>query len=459
MTVRWLLSMGIIAVSLAGLHSAGSLGPATFLPTNTNPEAIELTDVDGDADQDLVVVHSQRLRVWSNNGASGFSFFEQSGLWPHLAHDVASGDFDRDGDRDLALAMSGLGSNGFPDGTGRVAVLFNQGGSFGPAVLYSSPGSTHSITAADFNGDGAMDLASTGVSFRASIFLNDRTGGFTHIGDFGTGYTSTSIIAADFDGDGDPDVAFANPGISQVSVLINRGDGTFGTAVLYPCGDNCSAVIAADVDQDGDLDLVSANTFSHDVSVLSNGGLGTFAVQGRYRAGSAPRDVAALDVNADGSLDLVVADRDADALVVLANAGNGSFESFSVVPAGRAPARIATGDVNRDGLVDVAVLNTLSLNVALFGTDAPSEPPPPPDDVEISLSVAAKTNKPRSVDLRWTGATAGGVSVSRNGSVVAITENDGRFTDLPPDRGTYVYVVCQDAPLACSNEVTVRFSR
>jgi hypothetical protein len=438
-----------------------------FLPTTPNPEAIQITDVDGDADQDLVVVHAQQLRVWSNNGAGAFSFFDQPGLWSHLAHDVAAGDFDRDGDQDLALAVSGLGSNGYPDGTGRVAVLFNQGGRFAPAVLYDSPGSTHSITAADFNGDGAIDLASTGVSFRASIFLNDGRGGFSRIGDFGNGYTSTAIMAADFDADGDPDIAFANPGISQISVLINRNDGTFGNVVFYPCGDNCSAVIAADVDQDSDLDLVAANTYSHDVSVLRNNGLGTFAVQSRYRAGSAPRDLAALDVDSDGALDLVVADRDANVLVVLTNAGDGSFLPPVSLPVGSGPARVATGDLNRDSLLDVAVLDTGSLNVALlFGSTAPSEPPPsepppsePPPGVEIELSVAVRSNKPRRVDLEWTGATTAAVSVRRNGSMLAQTANDGQFTDQPPDRGTYRYAICQDAPAACSNEVTVRFTK
>jgi hypothetical protein len=81
-------SIAALAISLAVPHSAGSLGPPAFLPTNLNPEAIQLTDVDGDADDDLVVVHARLLRVWTNNGANGFSFFDQPDLWPHLAHDA-----------------------------------------------------------------------------------------------------------------------------------------------------------------------------------------------------------------------------------------------------------------------------------------------------------------------------------------------------------------------------------
>lgn len=122
--------------------------------------------------------------------------------------------------------------------------------------------------------------------------------------------------------------------------------------------------------------------------------------------------------------------------MVLANAGDGSFGPPSAVSVGRAP-RIAAGHTSGDTSVDVAVLDTGSLDVAVFGTNLPDSPPAPPPDVHITLSVAGQTNKPRSVDLRWSGATADAVSASRNGSVITVTENDGQFTNRPPERGTY----------------------
>ena len=464
------VSIGSITLTACGVLVFGALLSAqtpfaspVFYPVPASPAAVAVADVDLDGDKDIVALTASRLRVFLNDSSGSFAVRDQAGLWTHEAHDLTVADLDRDGDPDLTVAMSGIGTNGFPDGTGRLGVLFNRGdGVFAPAVLYNAPGSTFSVVSADLNGDGFQDVASTGNSFRASVFLNDGAGMLTRIGDFGNGYTSTSIKAGDLDVDGDVDLAFANPGISRITVLRNAGDGTFPSFASYEAGDNCNDVVMADTDRDGDLDLVSANYYSRNVSVLANRGDASFAPQVTYPAGIFPVDLISADFDGDQSVDLAVADRDGNAVLVLLNHGNGTYPEASAVAAGDEPTRVETGDLNGDQRADLVALNRGSLQIAVLlgsagGTGPP--PPPPPPAVTISLAVARTTTKPRSADLRWTGATAPTVVVIRNGTAIAETPNDGQFADFPAARGTYRYMTCQQGPDVCSNEVTVRFSK
>jgi hypothetical protein len=451
------------SMSGPAVNAQAGFGSMTFYATAAAPVALEPADLDGDGDLDFVVLHATSLRVFNNNGVGSFSSVDSTGLWAGaMAHDLAVADMDGDNDTDLLLAMSGLGANGFPDGTGRVGVLLNRGdGIFAPATTYAASGSTHSITRGDLDGNGTVDAASTGVSFRATVFLNSGNAVLSkQVPDYGNGYTSTAITTGDLDRDGDFDIAFANPGISNITVLLNPGDGRFGPYTFYDAGDNCNDIAIADVDRDGDADLVTANYYSRNVSVLLNAGDGTFGAETTYPAGSFPMNLVAANLDTDNWVDLAVVDRDGNTLSILTNRGNGTFGPPTAVSVGQTPTEVETGDFDGDLRADLIVLNSGSRNVGvLLASGIGSPPPPPPPSVRIDLRVAGKTDRPRTANLQWTGATAKTVSIVRNGVTVAATPNDGQYTATASQRGTYRYRVCQKGPVVCSNEVTVTFSR
>jgi hypothetical protein len=136
---------------------------------------------------------------------------------------------------------------------------------------------------------------------------------------------------------------------------------------------------------------------------------------------------------------------------MLRNDGDGTYGTPSTVTVGGGPTRVGSGDFNRDRRADLVVLNAASRQVAVILGSAGG------GIVDISLAIAGKTNRPRTVALRWAGATSSIVFVFRNGTAIARTANDGQFTDVLAARGTYTYKVCQQAPDVCSNPVTVRF--
>jgi len=110
------------------------------------------------------------------------------------------------------------------------------------------------------------------------------------------------VVAADFDGDGTLDLATANYRTNNVSVRLGNPDGTFRTAQDSTTGNNPQSLAVGDFDADGKLDLVTAN--AGDVSVLLGNGNGTFQAPNNLVIGHHPTSIAVGDFNSDGKLDL-----------------------------------------------------------------------------------------------------------------------------------------------------------
>ena len=170
------------------------------------------------------------------------------------------------------------------------------------------------------------------------------------------------VALGDLNGDGKPDLAIAADG--PVSVLLNRGDGTFQQRRDYATrvGGHESVAIG-DLNSDGKLDLVLSNGGANTISVLLGNGDGSFQPGRDYAAGAAPISVAIADLNGDGHLDVAAAregtgqDITHGALVVFFGKGDGSLQARRDYPTGTTPGTLVLGDVNGDGKPDLAIFN------------------------------------------------------------------------------------------------------
>ena len=115
---------------------------------------------------------------------------------------MAAGDFNADGIPDLAIANNG---------SKNVTILLGDGtGAFAAATgsPYTTGNAPQSIAVADFNLDGAPDLAIANSSTDGTVtVLLGGSNGFTQGGLFTVGTSPHSVVVGDFNGDGFPDFA------------------------------------------------------------------------------------------------------------------------------------------------------------------------------------------------------------------------------------------------------------
>jgi hypothetical protein len=248
---------------------------------------------------------------------------------------------------------------------------------------YKVGGQPGSLAVADVNGDGKLDLATANPDLSTvSVLLNRGNGTFQVKGEYETGLDPLFVRVGDLDRDGKPDLVTAN-GYGYLSVLGGRGDGTFDSdsRVDYRTGGGSLAI--GDLNADGWPDLISTNFGQDDetpgsVSVLLNRGNGTFLPRVEYPAGLTPAFVATADLNRDGKLDLAVANYDGDTVSVFLNRGDGTFEgrrSYGTgTSSGPGPESVAIGDLNSDGAPDLVSVQYYYYSVFLNRGDGTFQP-------------------------------------------------------------------------------------
>jgi Bacterial Ig domain/Bacterial Ig-like domain/FG-GAP-like repeat len=229
---------------------------------------------------------------------------------------TATADFNADGKNDLAVSKS---NNGI------VSVLLNKGdgtGSFFPATNFAVGSFPIAITSADFDGIHGPDLAVANfISGNVSVLLNkgDGTGSFFPATNFPAGTQLTAITSADFDEINGPDLAVTNQNTDTVSVLLNDGTGSLGTAQTFAVGDQPNAITSADFDGTSQPDLAVANNGSDNVSVLLYDNQGGFiaATGSPFAVGDQPRAITSANFDGTGLPDLAVANYGSDNVSVL----------------------------------------------------------------------------------------------------------------------------------------------
>jgi len=343
----------------------------TVTPNGYASQAIVAADINGDNEIDLVITNSNSatVSVLMNDGNGSFApkVDYSAGSGPHS---VTVADVNNDALPDLVVANNWTNP--------KISVLLNNGnGIFASQVNYPAGADLYAVTSVDINKDGWMDIIATNASAGTiTVLPNNGDGTFptTTPASYSTGASPLAIASADFNNDGFIDLVVPNSGNSKVSVLFNNGSGGFTEKTDYNTGADTKAirpvsVIAADFNSDNYADIAVTNFTSGNVSVLLNKGDGTFATITStpsfpaYPTENHPASLSATDCNGDGNIDLVVANSGSNTVSVLLNNGDGTFAATSLTfSAGIQPYAVATADINNDNKNDIIVANINELS-------------------------------------------------------------------------------------------------
>jgi len=457
-TVIACIASGAVGLATHAAHAGNTavnfLGPYdSHFDIGWVPTSVASADIDGDGLPDLVVVDqlgtgAAGLAVLVNTTQPGAmvptfaatQFFDK----PSASIFVTAADLNDDGKPDLALAVQ----NG-------VSVMLNTSDlgqvSFAPEQTFAAGtiSGTYVIAVADINGDGKPDLMVMNYRDDAfAILLNTMQSGDTvpsfsdeQVFSGGNG-TQWWLAAADFNGDGMIDIVLSNPQDNTITILLNTTPpGTsvvsFAQPASFATGNLPFVIAIADINADGRPDVAVTNQEDQDsISVLLNntaqGSMTpTFLDQQQFHVGFNPYQIVAADFTGDGRPDLAVTNvLDATLSVLVNTTTQGStlaaFADQQVfAPNGTVETLVAT-DINQDDKLDLAFVNlsTASVYVNVTGVVAA------PTLSKAFTPASVEVNIPSTVTLTLGNANATMDTLTSNltdtlpaGLVVAATPN------------------------------------
>lgn len=241
-------------------------------------------DLNGDGVLDLAISVIERdsdgggnVHIYLGNGDGTFT--RNNVIEEGTPRALILGDFNGDGDRDIAAIDYVFEHN-------TVLILLGHGdGTFEPVSQQSviAP-EAYTLAVGDFDGDGQQDLASSDLAESLAVLMGNGDGTFGAARYFqpgrhveGLNVSPASLRVADMNSDGLQDLVTGNLMLSDpqressVSILLGRGDGTFESAKEFATQPGTWRVVVADFNNDGKPDLATNNDDSSSLTILTAG--------------------------------------------------------------------------------------------------------------------------------------------------------------------------------------------
>src|SRR6185503_21085350 len=200
----------------------GTFGPGIVYATGNCATGLDTADFNVDGILDMAVANycngDNSVTILLGNGDGTFAARHGYPVF-NAPQALIIGDFNRDGSTDFAANSS--------NGPSVLTVWLNDGHGLFPTRIDSvitgqDSGFGHEVTKGDFNEDGNLDVAAGAGQYGTAVMLGNEDGSFMPPSFYPYGsYGANGVKAADLNGDGHMDLVASN------RVLFGNGNGTF----------------------------------------------------------------------------------------------------------------------------------------------------------------------------------------------------------------------------------------
>ena len=341
--------------------------PAAAHAVGAGPRDVVVGDFDGDGNLDVATANggATTVTIRLGDGAGGFGSAEAVvvGNGPRA---IAAADLDGDDDDDLVVAVYGDDAIvGIASGAGTFVAQPAIGVNAGPVDL--SP--------AELDGDGVPDLvvlsqdAATLTTFVSTAGTLGPTGVVALDGLAGP---AVGVVTSVFNGLAEPTPdtdAFALGG-GAYQGFDGTGAGTLlAGGITASAGTDLGRGWGGPIGGSDPADIAVVDRARGEVLVLLGDGMAMFAAQPGLAVGAQPSDVVVADVTADDDPDIIVSNAGDDTVTILERTGGMAWSPAATLDVGGSPSAVAVGDFDGDGSLDIVTSNEADDSVTLLLSD------------------------------------------------------------------------------------------
>ncbi|MCX6286509.1 MAG: FG-GAP-like repeat-containing protein [Bacteroidetes bacterium] len=322
-------------------------------------------DYDRDGDLDVAICGDSagipRTYVYRNDNGlfinSGFAL-------PHLTNgSIEWGDADNNGWLDLLITGNDAGGD-----TKAYVIAFSNGSPVASAIPLPYAVSSGQAHWGDYDNDGRLDILMAGNNI-AKILHNNGCLGFSEIAAPLPALTYASCNWVDYNNDGQTDVfVCGHVDVGDVSKLFRNDHGVFTEVSVQPSGIlglSLGSSKWADLDRDGDMDLLisGVDTAFGYLLIYKNKGNDVFEQIDNYTFNLFSTNMGIADYDNDGRPDFIVNGKvhscGGSAVTFLYhNEGDMVFNNFYTDMGGIGSGGTAFADYNNDGFTDLLMSGT-----------------------------------------------------------------------------------------------------
>jgi hypothetical protein len=237
--------------------------PVGSLATGMTPRVVRVFDLDGEAGAEVLVGSGDGVSVFKSDGdvspQPGWGFSAGG-----TVHAIGFGDFDGDGDRDLVYVRETGGQRDV------VARLGDGDASFSSQSLIDFAGTMPmAVEGGDFDGDGDGDIAYVdGSEGMLYVQLGNGAFGFGEPVGVATDADPRRMLVVDATGDGHDDVVVGHGSSNALWILPGDGAAGFGAPLAIPLAGAVDSLGVGEVNGDGVPDFVTTDTNNEHITVI-----------------------------------------------------------------------------------------------------------------------------------------------------------------------------------------------